>query len=243
MPQKQLETGKQYVNGCPSIYLRVAIEAAATTSYAKLRVVFDPIESKTMAPTISMCISPTQVTRATSPTRKPHPSRDYSNPPGKFHLQMGNDSLAPVYGDISDPFWIQLPQLPTPVTIIASQSITYAPTLSQYSAIPQPQPTTDTNKVLSSTYSMWCDPDEAFIAEVRKHITPADKTKFWEMAKAIMELPKLSEHCDSAIRNSKDLAAILKRVEFKFLWSADAPDLLPKDAASELVSAAYVGNY
>lgn len=205
--------------------------------------VFDPIESKTMAPTINSCISPTQVTRATSPTRKTHLSRDFTNPPVKFHLQMGIDTSAPVYGDISDPFWVQLPQPPTPVMVVASQSITYAPTLSQYSALPPTQPAMDTNKVLSAAFSMWCDPDDVFIAEMKKHITVADKTKFWEMAKAIMELPKLSEHCDSAIRNSKDLAAILKRAEFKFLWSADAPDLLPKDAASELVSAAYVGNY
>jgi hypothetical protein len=232
-----------FADGSLSYHLRVAIEAAATTSYAKLRVVFDPIESKTMAPSINSCISPIQVTRATSPTRKSHPSRDFTNPPSKFHLQMGNDSSAPVYGDISDPFWIQLPQPLTPVTAIASQPISYAPALSQYNTLPPPQPTLDASKVLPAAYSMWSDPDELFIAEMKKHITVADKTKFWEMAKAIMELPKLSEHCDSAIRNSKDLAAILKRVEFKFLWSADAPDLLPKDAASELVSAAYVGNY
>jgi hypothetical protein len=36
------------------------------------------------------------------------------------------------------------------------------------------------------------------------------------------------------------LAAILKRQEFRVLWTADAPEILPKDAATELIAASYV---
>ena len=43
------------------------------------------------------------------------------------------------------------------------------------------------------------------------------------------------------IRNGKDLAELMRRPEFRLLWTADAPDYLPKDAASELITAAYLG--
>jgi hypothetical protein len=86
----------------------------------------------------------------------------------------------------------------------------------------------------------WCDPDELFNTESRKAINATDKRVFWEMARAIMELPELASKCTCEIRDSKDLAAMLKRPEFRVLWTAEAPDILPKDAAAELIMAAYV---
>ena len=59
------------------------------------------------------------------------------------------------------------------------------------------------------------------------------------MAKAIIELPEITEYCNCSIKNSNDLAALLKRPEFKILWTPDAADILPKHCASELVTAAY----
>lgn len=154
------------------------------------------------------------------------------------------NALAAAYGDIGEPFWIQQPQsLVTPLLQYNQNQMHSTPALSQYNIPVTPRYMSEQEVAKGPTHAMWCDPDEAFITEIKKHITISDKIIFWEMAKAIMELPKLSEHCDSVIRNSKDLAAILKRTEFKFLWSPDAPDLLPKDAASELISAAYVVNY
>ena len=41
------------------------------------------------------------------------------------------------------------------------------------------------------------------------------------------------------IRNAKDLAGALKRPEYRVLWTPDAPEYLPKEAASELITAAY----
>jgi hypothetical protein len=154
------------------------------------------------------------------------------------------NALTAAYGDIGEPFWIQQPQPHVSQSLQFNQNQMHsAPTLSQYNVPVTPRYMSEHETGKGQIYPTWCDPDEAFITEIKKHITISDKIIFWEMAKAIMELPKLSEHCDSVIRNSKDLAAILKRTEFKFLWSPDAPDLLPKDAASELVSAAYVVNY
>lgn len=160
----------------------------------------------------------------------------------------GNGSgMNSVYGDIGEPFWIQIPlsaSAPQYPPSITANLMAYTPTLPQYVSAPAtPRLSLESDKVQDTVFPMWCDPDEAFIAEIKKLITVSDKIIFWEMAKAIMELPRLAEFCDSSIRNSKDLAALLKRTEFKFLWSADAPDLLPKDAASELISAAYVVNY
>lgn len=190
-------------------------------------------------------------TRVPSPTRRSNVlNGNSSNLANRAHAPVGGNSASgtpssAVYADISEPFWIQLSQqaISSPAQAVTNQPMTFNPALSQYSAPVTPHPNSEPDKQLGSILQMWCDPDEAFITEIKKYITIADKIVFWEMAKAIMELPRLSEYCDSAIRNSKDLAAILKRTEFKFLWSADAPDLLPKDAASELVSAAYVASY
>jgi hypothetical protein len=197
------------------------------------------------------CQSPMTGTRVPSPSRRPNlPNGNNINLTNRAHAPVGingasTTASSSVYGDISEPFWIQLPQqvVSSPATASICQSTIFNPVPSQYSAPITPHPFSESEKLLACTFQMWCDPDEAFITEIKKHISIAEKIMFWEMAKAIMELPRLSEYCDSVIRNSKDLAAILKRTEFKFLWSADAPDLLPKDAASELVSAAYVSSY
>lgn len=174
------------------------------------------------------------------------PARLTGGPAGGGASAIGN-TMSSVYGDIGEPFWIQIPIIAsTPLypPSITANLMAYTPTLPQYVSAPAtPRLTLESDKVPDTVFPMWCDPDEAFITEIKKLITVSDKIIFWEMAKAIMELPRLAEFCDSSIRNSKDLAALLKRTEFKFLWSADAPDLLPKDAASELISAAYVVNY
>ena len=240
------------INSSYFYIIRVAVEATASTSYSKLRVMFDPSDGKSFVHVNAAgnsalnCQSPMTGTRAPSPSRR----SNIINGNNRAHAPVGSNgaSVTPsssVYGDISEPFWIQLTQqaILSPATASSNQPTIFNPALSQYSAPVTPHPNSESDKLHASTFQMWCDPDEAFITEIKKHITIADKIIFWEMAKAIMELPRLSEYCDSVIRNSKDLAAILKRTEFKFLWSADAPDLLPKDAASELVSAAYVASY
>jgi hypothetical protein len=237
--------------------IRVAVEATVSTSYSKLRVMFDPSDGRSfvlgnaVANNAAHCQSPMTGTRVPSPSRRSNvPNGSNNNLTNRAHAPVGingtsTTASSSVYGDISEPFWIQLPQqvISSPATASSSQSTIFNPAPSQYSAPVTPHANSESEKQLACTFQMWCDPDEAFITEIKKHITIADKIVFWEMAKAIMELPRLSEYCDSVIRNSKDLAAILKRTEFKFLWSADAPDLLPKDAASELVSAAYAASY
>lgn len=46
----------------------------------------------------------------------------------------------------------------------------------------------------------------------------------------------------ACVRNAKDLAGALKRPEYRVLWTPDAPDYLPKEAASELIAAAYASS-
>lgn len=88
--------------------------------------------------------------------------------------------------------------------------------------------------------SVWSDPDDLFLIEAKKLISSTDKRVFWEMARSILELPELSIHCQSGIRNSTDLANVLKRPEHRVLWIAEAPDYMPKDVATELIKSAYV---
>ena len=84
--------------------------------------------------------------------------------------------------------------------------------------------------------SSWVEPDEVFANESKRHISILDKRIFWEMTRTIMDHPELAAKCKSGIRNERDLAEILKRQENKVLWIAEAPDLLPKEAASEIIT-------
>lgn len=89
--------------------------------------------------------------------------------------------------------------------------------------------------------SNWTDPDELFLTNVKRTITATDKKMFWEMARALIDLPELriATH-GSNIRSAQDLTRVLKRPEYRVLWTADAPQHLPKEVATELILSAYV---
>lgn len=70
------------------------------------------------------------------------------------------------------------------------------------------------------------------------------------MATAVMDMPILSSQCTSGLSCSSDLAVLMKRPEYRILWTAEAPELLPKDVACEIISTVCVspstsalGNY
>jgi hypothetical protein len=95
--------------------------------------------------------------------------------------------------------------------------------------------------IQSSKDSPWMEPDELFYIESKRLINSNDKRVFWEMVRAIIEMPELSAICKAAkIRDQKDLATIFKKPEFKILWTSDASNIIPKEAAAELITAAYV---
>jgi hypothetical protein len=87
----------------------------------------------------------------------------------------------------------------------------------------------------------WTDPDELFLLQAPTFITSTDKRMFWEMARALLELPELSAASSGCkIRGAQDLTAVLKRPEYRVLWLADAAQHLPKEIATDLVTSAYV---
>jgi len=90
--------------------------------------------------------------------------------------------------------------------------------------------------------AVWCDPDELFNTTVsRKLISCEDKVMFWEMTRALIELPEYCKLCqDSAIRTVDELVDLLKRPEYRVLWIPEASQYLPKDMSSELLRYAYV---
>lgn len=90
-------------------------------------------------------------------------------------------------------------------------------------------------------HSVWCDPDELFLTNAKRKITLTDKRMFWEMARALIELPELSlaSH-DSKIRTAADLTKVLLRPEYRILWIPEAAQFLPKEVATELIRSAYV---
>lgn len=88
--------------------------------------------------------------------------------------------------------------------------------------------------------SMWAEPDEMFLSESKRFFTVTDKRVFWEMAKALIELPEISNACKGVVSNASDLVNMLKKPEWKVVWTNEASDILPRDMAAELVKAAYV---
>lgn len=89
--------------------------------------------------------------------------------------------------------------------------------------------------------SNWSDPDELFLVSAKRSITATDKKMFWEMTRALIDLPELriASH-GSSVRTAEDLTRLLKRPEFRVLWTPDAPQYLPKEVATELILSAYV---
>lgn len=149
-------------------------------------------------------------------------------------------STIPVGSDIGEDFWIQLTQTNAPATPHI-QTSTRNQTYQGNQGLSKPSlpiPSTPL-RGQGQEYSMWYDPDELFISEIKKHVTAMDIQLFWEMVRAIMELPKLSEHCHAIITNSMSLAALLKKTEYRFLFSENSANILPRDAAIDLVAAAY----
>ena len=83
-------------------------------------------------------------------------------------------------------------------------------------------------------------PDDMFLSDMKNCITVADRRLFWEMARLIIELPTLANKLTrSDIRCTTDLANVLKKPEYAILWSAEAPEYLPKEAASILIGSAF----
>lgn len=148
--------------------------------------------------------------------------------------------LSAVVGDVGEPFWVQLSHP------LRTHAHTLSQTKSDVLGVPSPLILESVIRggecgkdSMAHGYSCWSDPDDLSTDEIKKFISEADKRVFWEMAKAIIDLPEISDFSNSGIKNAKDLALVLKKPEYKVLWTANAADILPRQAAAELVTAAY----
>lgn len=98
-------------------------------------------------------------------------------------------------------------------------------------------------KVLIKHKDEWIDPDELFLEEAKSLLASSDGVYFWEMLKAILELPPLQSQCKGRIRSPQHIVDILVRHEFRCLWSYQAnkklPGFLPKKYALQLTQHAF----
>jgi hypothetical protein len=235
----------------------VVIEAAPSTGYGKLRVIydnndnirgsFDLNEPKSVRHTHNISdLSTNTLNQLGYPYSNYDHNHDQCNSPTVPKLtphknpNVATFSTIPIGSDIGEDFWIQLPQTSvsiTPHIQSSAKNQTYqGPTKSGL-----PIPSTP-HRGQGQDHSMWYDPDELFLTDIKKYVTALDIQLFWEMARAIMELPKLSENCHAVITNSMSLAVLLKKMEYRFLFSENSTHILPRDAAIDLVAAAYVIN-
>eukprot|EP01041_Mallomonas_annulata_P007489 gene7489-15328_t len=89
----------------------------------------------------------------------------------------------------------------------------------------------------------WSDPDELFLSDMRNKITVTDKNTFWEMLRAIIELPSFAQLVDVSVKDESDMVRILKAEEYRILWTSEAPNFFPSAAAADFIRAAYIKEF
>lgn len=161
---------------------------------------------------------------------------------------LGSIPGGSVIADVGEPFWVQLLH---PRTHGVSTPIPTTTHRTHYDSALEGAPLTDACDIKRSDskecnafqgYGTWSDPDEQSMAEMKKYVTAIDKRMFWEMTKAIIELPEITEFCSMSVKTSKDLAILLRKTEYKVLWTSEGADIIPKQTAADLVRAAYVSD-
>lgn len=206
----------------PTVITGIVSEATTAPGYSKLRVAFD--SEQTFRGMTSLVSSPIVATKARTPPtvlRPPlaplqHPDPvDFSDmpppPPRPSNPPSGESS--PVGGSLLDNGSNQqiIGDVSEPFWVQANKD-----------------------------GGCWMDPDDLSAQEVRKTVTATDRRIFWEMARSLIDLPELSMACKTSVRSPADVTAILKRPEFRVLWTPDAVESLTKEMAVDLIRAAYV---
>ncbi len=59
------------------------------------------------------------------------------------------------------------------------------------------------------------------------------------MVRSLISLPRLNSACKVGFKSLKDLSNLIKRTEFKVLWTTDAAANLPKEVLAELTTHAF----
>ena len=180
-----------------------------------------------------------------TPRMTPSPRINCNKASGKIlALNATNSTANSMIGDVGEPLWVQLSH---PNCANSTTNDLHTQSNTQYGENKMPFTPHHSlecykgfNGSSSSAFSAWSEPDEISFSEAKKVVTQDDKKIFWEMTKTIIELPEISEYCNCSLRNASDLSSLLRRPEFKILWTADAADILPKHTASDLVTAAYM---
>ena len=88
---------------------------------------------------------------------------------------------------------------------------------------------------------VWYEPDELFALGAKKIITETDRKELWEMISVLIDCPAIGAAMQSGLGNVKDIVYILRKTEFRVLWSPEAANYLPQDLLAELICDAYVG--
>lgn len=197
----------------PSICIGLCVEASNNTGYSKIRVAFDADKSNINSNLQAFQIQP----------RSSHPSSPKAA--RKQGSNNWNHSLS-ITGGLSSPI--------APNTNIGIKATNHDQSVF-IGDIGEPFWVQSLRE-----NSPWYDPDELFNLESKKLITSADKRIFWEMMKIIIELPQLATPCKTGIRSPRELCTVLRKPEYKILWTNDGHVCLPKDIANDLLVNAYI---
>lgn len=205
---------------------RTAIECSTSTMYSRVRVLFDSNQNNTI--TLNVAMSPIGV--------KLEKNRDaylYPSTP-KLKDPTTTTEATEVIGDVDLPFWVQkggsswtdpdeefIHEAKGFITLTDKRIFWEMIRVYSNCLLVIITDFVDNHRISGT--------DEIHGSTRRHSVTPS---LFHTTQNFVI-------YCDT-ISNAKDLAAALKRPEYKVLWTADAPDYIPKEAASELITAAYV---
>lgn len=252
------------------MFCRVALDAVSGIGYSKLRVAFDqekPAKPSVSVPVpipVPVPVSPSskvsnltseQSASATSrlggqaslmsPSFTPRAAKDFifhnsALTPSALQLQMHPSRQATTPASAANPPLVfGCSNIASPPRTFPKSATTEAPKSAPPVVIGDVAEPFWVQPIQEN--SNWSDPDELFLTNANRLITATDKKMFWEMARALIDLPELriASH-GSSVRCAEDLTRVLKRPEFRVMWTSDAPQYLPKEVATELILSAYV---
>lgn len=250
----------------PTIVTGVIVEAPANIGYSKVRVAFEDTRVNqannlimngihSPRPIQSNFLNSYHGTGGITPSQSnhslPHLHTSGSSTPigiegnnvldsntNNILNQVGNsinNMSNSLIGDVTEPFWIQ--------PIVSSANMNFLQLNSPSNNSSSNNNSSNNNSSNSnSCYGNWIEPDEYFnTIEAKKLINNHDKKLFWEMIKALVELPSLRQAW-IALGGIPltEMANLLKKNEHKVLWLNEATDCLPRELLSDLVKHAYV---
>eukprot|EP00981_Chlorochromonas_danica_P003501 scaffold659_cov192-Ochromonas_danica.AAC.14 len=223
-------------NNTPTIVTGMVVDAGTSIAYSRVRIAFDSDHGFRTAPSLSNMISSPMMHQQQQRFSRPSMMTPLLSPRGSTNLTASQPDLIDLCDFVTGKLSAGTSRAASPN--LSTGSISAMDTAQHIAGdISEPFWIQSTKEG-----SFWMDPDEFSLSEVKKIVTATDKRVFWEMAKSIIDLPELSLACKSGIRCPQDITTILKRPDYRVLWSVEGAEIITKEMSVELLRTAYLSS-